>query len=211
MVPDFRFKIPSEHGESQVKLAELTLLSCCTIQAGTLLPWDLKSGSQKRELEVYRKSTEIMQRPLTKQYLVQTEDREAQSRGGWMNLVTSWDWGLGWGQPGCPQPCGDPGQGKAQVSSPVRRQTWWWIWPGTGHGCGSDKETPVCRSNQGPGGMPLGSATSSWPWQQTTCQKEGVGSSAGWENEKGKALSMDQENWGSEHLEKRDDKNCLND
>ena len=29
MVPDFRFKIPSEHGESQVKLAELKLLSCC--------------------------------------------------------------------------------------------------------------------------------------------------------------------------------------
>ena len=41
--------------------------------------------------------------------------------------------------------------------------------------------------------------------------EEGVGSSAGWENEKGKALSMDQENWGSEHLEKGDDKNCLND
>ena len=29
MDPDFRFKIPSEHGESQVKLAELKLLSWC--------------------------------------------------------------------------------------------------------------------------------------------------------------------------------------
>ena len=29
MVPDFRFKIPSEHGETQVKLAELKLISCC--------------------------------------------------------------------------------------------------------------------------------------------------------------------------------------
>ena len=42
--------------------------------------------------------------------------------------------------------------------------------------CGTDKAT---HSNQGTGGVPLGTATSSWPWQQTTCQKEGVGSSAG--------------------------------
>ena len=60
--------------------------------------------------------------------------------------------------------------------------------------CGTDKAT---HSNQGTGGVPLGMTTSSWPWQQTTWQKEGVGSLAGWEDEKGKALSMDQENWGS--------------
>ena len=38
--------------------------------------------------------------------------------------------------------------------------------------CDTDKAT---HSNQGTGGVPLGTATSSWPWQQTTCQKEGVG------------------------------------
>ena len=38
--------------------------------------------------------------------------------------------------------------------------------------------------------------------QQTARQKEGVGNPAGWENEKRKALSMDQENWGANTLRK---------
>ena len=89
MVPDFRIKIPSEHGESQVKLAELKLLSCCPT-------WYTPAVRSKvRATEKRAQGLQIKLRPWTKQYLVQTEDRGVQSRGGWTSLVTSWDSVLG--------------------------------------------------------------------------------------------------------------------
>ena len=80
-----------------------------------LLTFSYHLHPQKRELKVYRNSTEIKLRLWTKQYLVQTEGRGVQSRGGWMSLETSLVSVL------------EPG------GRPVRMSTTWWrFWPRQG-------------------------------------------------------------------------------